>query len=312
MEIIKYNGAGNDFVMFDARKGASLPTDLFTPESIQSLCDRQNAWGGADGVIALREPETEGADFAMDYFNSDGSGGMMCGNGGRCIVAFAYDLGIVPGHASAGVCDANGNPAGGVCVFVFDAPDGCHHIGKVLETSPLNKKIEITIRHIDASLDDKDGNGIFVDSGTRHLVVFVPDSDAVDVAAEGARLRRLPQYGPIGVNVNFVQRLDNLHCNIRTFEKGVEAETLACGTGNVAAAVAMLLTDLNQRDDIGQAPGSCDDRQSVANVAPVRHILNAQGGVLEVQLYDIKAYTNKNGSLALSLEATLTGPTQRM
>lgn len=286
MEIIKYNGAGNDFVMFDARKGNTIPADLFTPGSIQSLCDRNNAWGGADGVIAIREPETEGADFAMDYFNSDGSGGMMCGNGGRCIVAFAYDLGVTPSSITDGVP-----------TYVFDAPDGCHHIGKVLESNPLDKKIEISIRHIDASLDDKDDNGIFVDSGTRHLVVFVPDTDAVDVAVEGARLRHQTQYGPIGVNVNFVQRLDSLHCNIRTFEKGVEAETLACGTGNVAAAVAMLLNDLAA----GQQA-----------LPAVRYTLNAKGGILEVKLYDIQAYTNKNGSLALSLEATLTGPTRRM
>lgn len=262
MEHFKYNGAGNDFFAIDARGGKSLPAGK---EWVVGLCDRNSQSGGSDGIIVLSDPETPGAQFSMGFFNPDGSSGMMCGNGGRCIVAFAADLGIKP------------SPEG---TYLFDAPDGCVHVGRVVSDKGDDKTISITMRDIEVSSVVRDENGVFADTGTRHLVVFVEDTESVDVMSEGGRLRNLPQYGPIGVNVNFVQPVPGGELRIRTFEKGVEGETLACGTGNVAAALAAKLF-LRDSDTF---------------------LLHARGGDLIVDF-------SKRADGVLSV--TLTGPTRK-
>ncbi len=210
MKMHKYHGAGNDFLIIDNRGGSFVPT----PGRVAMLCHRRTGVG-ADGLITLERSDR--APWGMRYFNSDGSGGMMCGNGGRCIAAFAHSLGLPMGE--------------------FEGPDGMHHATIVAAGGGSPTIVRLGMRDVEQVLDCSP-LGMFADTGTRHLVVPVADVARVDVAAEGARLRRHPQFAPQGVNVNFVQPCADGTLRIRTFEKGVEAETLACGTGITAAALA--------------------------------------------------------------------------
>lgn len=209
----KYHGAGNDFLLADNRSGSMS----LSSEQIRHLCARHTGFG-ADGVMLL---ESGGSSaFRMVFYNPDGSGGMMCGNGGRCIVAFAADLGIVkPGEP-----------------IVFEAPDGLHQ-AKILSEGTIRLKMK-DVTEIKRFAED--GN-IFIDTGTRHLVKFVSRLEEYPVLAEGRVLRNDPRFAPAGVNVNFVEPTledGQVVLNVRTFEKGVEDETLACGTGIVASALA--------------------------------------------------------------------------
>lgn len=220
MVFYKYHGAGNDFLIADGR---DKDIDL-TAQQIASVCDRHTGVG-ADGVMVLeRDPEL---DFRMRYYNSDGSGGMMCGNGGRCIVAFAADLGYT--H------------------FSFNAPDG-QHIAELIpgtEPSAAFSKTPRVVRLKMRDVSDAVPYGVdwFLDTGTRHLVHFVDNVADYDVTGEGRRLRHDPRFAPQGVNVNFVQvNVPGQEITVRTFEKGVEDETLACGTGIVASSLAAWLS----------------------------------------------------------------------
>ena len=220
MVFYKYHGAGNDFLIADGR---DENIDL-TAQQIASVCDRHTGVG-ADGVMVLeRDPEL---DFRMRYYNSDGSGGMMCGNGGRCIVAFAADLGFT--H------------------FSFNAPDG-QHIAELIpgtEPSAAFSKTQRVVRLKMRDVSDAEPYGAdwFLDTGTRHLVHFVDNVADYDVTGEGRRLRHDPRFAPQGVNVNFVQvNVPGQEITVRTFEKGVEDETLACGTGIVASSLATWLS----------------------------------------------------------------------
>ena len=176
---------------------------------------------GTDGLMVLG-PDAA-ADFRMEFYNPDGSGGMMCGNGGRCIVAFADALGLKP---------REGN------VFRFLAADG-PHTGEIIAREGGRKTVRL--RMIDVHEFHPALDGWFVDTGTRHVVRFVPDAEAVDVEAEGRRARWDPVFAPIGANANFVSVDADGTLRVRTFEKGVEAETLACGTGITASAIAAYL-----------------------------------------------------------------------
>lgn len=220
MVFYKYHGAGNDFLIADGR---DKNIDL-TAQQIASVCDRHTGVG-ADGVMVLeRDPEL---DFRMRYYNSDGSGGMMCGNGGRCIVAFAADLGFT--H------------------FSFNAPDG-QHIAELIPGTEPSAAFSRTPRVVrlkmrDVSDAEPYGADWFLDTGTRHLVHFVDNVADYDVTGEGRRLRHDPRFAPQGVNVNFVQvNVPGQEITVRTFEKGVEDETLACGTGIVASSLATWLS----------------------------------------------------------------------
>ena len=214
----KYHGAGNDFLIADNRDGKlSLKA-----ADVQRLCNRHTGFG-ADGAMLLES--SAGHDFRMVFFNPDGSGGMMCGNGGRCIVAFAADLGIVQA----------GKP------IVFEAPDGLHEAEITVNEYPC-KTVRLKMKNVSGIRVWPEEHSCFLDTGTRHLVKFVEGLQDCPVLSEGRRLRHDPRFAPVGTNVNFVEPEDRpgegtvLH--VRTFEKGVEDETLACGTGIVASALA--------------------------------------------------------------------------
>ena len=212
-KLYKFSGAGNDFVVIDGREGdVSAFREL---ARIEALCKEFKT----DGFMILGDGDAE-VDFTMEFYNPDGSGGMMCGNGGRCIVAFADYLGIRP---------ASGD------VFLFRAPDGLH-TGEILER-PEDGLWEVRIKMIDVHGITPMLGGLFLNTGTRHFVKFVDDVEKVDIDTEGKALRWDPAFAPVGTNVNFVHVApDGLH--VRTFEKGVEGETLACGTGLTASAIA--------------------------------------------------------------------------
>ena len=211
--IYHFSGAGNDFVVIDGRDGDV--SEYREVPRIEALCREHKT----DGLMILGSGDAE-VDFTMEFYNPDGSGGMMCGNGGRCIVAFADYLGIKP---------ADGE------VFLFRAPDGLH-TGEIL-ARPEADLWTVRIKMIDVQGITPMLGGYFLNTGTRHFVKFVDDVEMVDIDTEGKALRWDPAFAPIGTNVNFVHVApDGLH--VRTFEKGVEGETLACGTGLTASAIA--------------------------------------------------------------------------
>lgn len=201
----KYQGAGNDFVMIDDRNG-NFPAET---DIIQKMCDRHFGIG-ADGLILLQKDPS--ADFRMVYFNADGKIGSMCGNGGRCIVRFAENLGLINNKAE------------------FQASDGMH-------TAFVEKKL-IRLSMRDVEKIEKHPNHWFLDTGSPHHIEFVNDTQSVDVRTIGAEIRYGSPYFEKGSNVNFVQILNEDTIRIRTYERGVEDETLACGTGVTAAAIA--------------------------------------------------------------------------
>ena len=236
----KYHGAGNDFLIADNRDGHLSLSE----EVIRHLCDRHTGFG-ADGVMLLESGS--GKDFNMVYFNPDGSGGMMCGNGGRCIVAFAADCGAVSPDST----------------IVFDAADG-EHIASIPETGRKGEKtVRLKMKDVSGITAYPEEDGFFLDTGTRHYVKFVSGLADYPVLSEGPVLRHDSRFAPVGTNVNFVEVAggpastvrtictakgdsSTLEAEgqastvlaIRTFEKGVEYETLACGTGIVASAMA--------------------------------------------------------------------------
>ena len=210
MILYKYQGAGNDFLMADNREGRFV----LDAETVRSLCDRHYGIG-ADGMILLGT--APGYDFSMDFFNPDGSTGMMCGNGGRCAVAFAADLGLTG--------------------FDFIAPDGPHK-GEVLSSEGRTRTVRLEMKDVEGY--EIMGDKVFMDTGTRHLVVPVHGIGELDVYNEGRKLRYDSRFAPTGTNVDFIEwEGDILH--VRTYEKGVEGETLACGTGIVASALGAFI-----------------------------------------------------------------------
>ena len=246
-KLYKFSGAGNDFVVIDGREGDV--SEYREVARIEALCKEFKTDGlmilgpalrqaqgpdvaGTQGPVGeLVEPQGPDVDFTMEFYNPDGSGGMMCGNGGRCIVAFADYLGIRPScHPEL----AEGS-------YLFRAPDGLH-TGEILQRSGGSTGSPADLWEVRIKMIDVHGitpmlGGYFLNTGTRHFVKFVDDVEKVDVDQEGKALRWNPAFAPVGTNVNFVHVApDGLH--VRTFEKGVEGETLACGTGLTASAIA--------------------------------------------------------------------------
>ena len=227
--LYKFSGAGNDFVVIDGRNGG---VDEFrTVERIGELCREYKT----DGLMILTDSPVKPAndertpsnvvpfDFVMELYNPDGTGGMMCGNGGRCITAFADMLGLRPAAADG--------------TWHFLAPDGLH-VSRILAKE--SGKWTVRLKMIDVDGVTPMMGGYFLNTGTRHFVKFVDDVDAMDMERDAKPLRWDPAFQPIGTNVNFVERReDGLH--IRTYEKGVEGETLACGTGITATAIASVI-----------------------------------------------------------------------
>ncbi|WP_333601328.1 diaminopimelate epimerase [Flavobacterium sp.] len=205
----KYQGTGNDFVMIDNRQN-NFPKDNI--QLIEKLCDRRFGIG-ADGLILL-ENDTK-TDFRMVYYNSDGNESSMCGNGGRCIVAFAKSLKAIEDNETD-----------------FIATDGLHHAA-VLD----NGMISLQMKDVEEVKIESDY--VFLNTGSPHHVMLVDDLKNYDVKNIGAQIRYSDLYGKAGSNVNFVKQLGDNHFALRTYERGVEDETLSCGTGATAAAIAM-------------------------------------------------------------------------
>lgn len=205
----KYEGAGNDFILIDDRN------ELFKPDAtrIARLCDRHFGVG-ADGLMTLRRSAER--DAVMRYFNADGSEGEMCGNGGRCFALFAQHLGV-----------------GGNTKY-FDAMDGLHSAG-IREIDGPSGQIELGM--IDVSEIHSGAGWWFLNTGVPHYVELVEELAAVDVCDRGRKIRYDTERFPQGANVNFVQIMGNGTLSMRTYERGVENETLACGTGATAAAI---------------------------------------------------------------------------
>ena len=220
MTFFKYQGAGNDFLIADNRDGRLV----FSTQDIKDLCDRKYGFG-ADGLMLLETSKDH--DFRMVFYNPDGSGGMMCGNGGRCIVAFAARL------------MNEENPEAVKRTFTFEAADGLHQ-AEIIDCNETFTKMTVRLgmSDVNAIEDIKEENGYFLDTGTRHFVRFIESGlETSDITAEGKRLRHSNLFAPQGTNVDFVQHEQD-RLLVRTYEKGVEDETYACGTGIVASAIA--------------------------------------------------------------------------
>lgn len=247
----KYQGAGNDFLIADNRDGAITCHDgvlEWTQEgksctlSIESLCDRRYGIG-ADGLMLLES--SEDFDFRMVYFNSDGSGGMMCGNGGRCIVAFAADCGLRSFRFEA----ADGEHQAEILQGMPGLSDGAADSGCRVKTVRLKMKDVSQWTHYEL-LDGVSvpSEGYFLDTGTRHFVRMVSSLGTYPVVEHGRDIRyNGTQLQPVGANVNFVEPFPG-GISVRTYEKGVEDETFACGTGIVASCLAAYIASNGDED----------------------------------------------------------------
>ena len=202
----KYQGTGNDFIMVDNRQ---LIFSNNNAKFITSLCNRRFGIGG-DGLILLENDEM--SDFSMVYFNADGNEGSLCGNGARCTIAFAKYLNIITDST------------------VFKAADGLH------KASIHKDTVSLYMQDVNEIILKREA--VFLDTGSPHHVQIVDDIDGFDVFKEGKKIR-YGIYGQSGSNVNFVSQTDASSFSVRTYERGVENETLSCGTGVTAVALAM-------------------------------------------------------------------------
>lgn len=210
MEIIffKYQGTGNDFIMIDNRSLLFPKDDV---KLIKKMCDRRFGIG-ADGLILLEDDPQY--DFKMVYYNSDGNQSTMCGNGGRCIVRFAFDLQLITDKT------------------VFMAIDGVHHAAIIGD--------EVSLQMIDVHTVTKNEDGsLFLDTGSPHYVALVAQIDDFPIYDFGKKIRYSETYQPGGTNVNTVEKTGENNFKMRTYERGVEDETLSCGTGATAVAIAL-------------------------------------------------------------------------
>lgn len=243
----KYQGTGNDFVMIDNRLNIFPKNNT---KLIAFLCDRKFGIG-ADGLILLENHEKY--DFKMVYYNSDGNESSMCGNGGRCLVAFAKQLNVIQDKAA------------------FEAIDGYHYA-----TISLDETVSLQMK--DVSAIDVRENYTFLNTGSPHHVEVVEDLVNLDIKAVGSKIRYSDLYGKEGSNVNFVKQIGSDKFAVRTYERGVEDETLSCGTGVTAVAIAMYKENKTKANKIA---------------------LQVEGGQLEV------AFKEENGNFT---EVFLIGP----
>jgi diaminopimelate epimerase len=223
----KMSGAGNDFVVIDKKLNSNLGINK---EFIQKICDRRNGVG-ADGLITIEDSATH--NFIMNYYNSDGSTGSLCANGARCAILFASESGRLKSNNAE-----------------FISNDVAYK-GEVISNSEIKfylnppKKIKYNFK---IKAGGKLLNAHFADTGSPHVVIDVNESEgfltslnSIPVEKLGREIRYLPEFSPDGTNVNFIEVKDGA-VSIRTYERGVEAETLACGTGSVAAALICFVT----------------------------------------------------------------------
>lgn len=225
----KYQGTGNDFVFIDNRQ---LTFNKKDAKYIAFLCDRRFGVG-ADGLILLENDNT--TDFKMVYFNADGNESTMCGNGGRCIVAFAKYLNIIE-HKTT-----------------FMAIDGLHHA--------TIEKDYVKLQMQDVETIENYAEHTFLNTGSPHHVAMVTELKTFNVKEEGAKIRYAAPYNVAGSNVNFVEQVSDNTFGVRTYERGVEDETLSCGTGVTAVALAMHNKGIVAKNEV---------------------LLNVEGGVLKV------------------------------
>lgn len=242
LEFFKYQGTGNDFILVDNRKSAFNHNQ---GHIIAQLCDRRFGIG-ADGIMFLQDKE--GFDFEMVYYNSDGNPSSMCGNGGRCIVAFAKNLNVIDRETN------------------FLAVDGPHY-AKISEEGDY-----VSLQMIDVNTISKDGEAYVLNTGSPHFVLPTTGLSGKDVFHDGRSIRYNDTYKEKGINVNFVEEQGEGYF-VRTYERGVEDETYACGTGVTAVALAMS----KHKDQRGQIATS----------------IKVLGGDLQIKFkYDGTVFTN--------------------
>jgi diaminopimelate epimerase len=207
LHFYKYQGTGNDFVIMDNRSGE---LDGLTEEQVKFMCDRRFGIGG-DGLMLLNSHPQY--DFEMKYYNSDGRESSMCGNGGRCLVKFAHDIGMVKTN------------------YNFIAVDGKHD-------AKVNTDGTVSLKMNDVESINRVGQDFVLDTGSPHFVQLTGDVMDMDVFKKGREIRYSDEYKAKGINVNFVERtIDKDQIIVRTYERGVEDETFSCGTGVTAAAL---------------------------------------------------------------------------
>jgi len=206
LEFYKYQGTGNDFIVLDNRdnKYSGL-----TVKQVKHICDRRYGIG-ADGLMLLGAKA--GYDFEMIYFNADGNESSMCGNGGRCLTMFAYDIGI---HKT---------------LYKFMAPDGEH-----LADISIDKSVRLKMKDVDKV--EEHSTYAILNTGSPHFVKFATHVKDVDVVETGREIRNSAPFKEEGINVNFVENIDDDSIYVRTYERGVEDETYSCGTGVTACAL---------------------------------------------------------------------------
>lgn len=220
LNFVKMSGAGNDFIVFNNLDGK---LSFGVTNLVRKICRRRYSIG-ADGVLLLER--SDNYDFRMRYFNADGGEVEMCGNGGRCIARFAYEEGIVDKE------------------MVFESVAGVHRakiIGdnvKLGMTEPADLELDFEL-----IIDGKRYNACFLNTGVPHVIIFVDDLKNFDVHSIGRKIRYHDRFQPGGTNANFVKVVNQHTIQIRTYERGVEAETLACGTGSTAGAIISYLKE---------------------------------------------------------------------
>jgi diaminopimelate epimerase len=227
LRFTKMNGAGNDFILFDNRTG-DIDLDR---NQIAQLCDRHRGIG-ADGILLLEKPANR-ADFRMRYFNADGGEAEMCGNGARCFARFAIKVGGQKAKISFET------PAG----MISAEMKGDLVTLRMTEPTDLRLNVELPMEAAPRRFSqDQSATGAsrllhFINSGVPHVVIPVAKIDDADVRREGAAIRHHKMFSPNGTNVNFIEKRGPNKIAVRTYERGVEDETLACGTGIVASAL---------------------------------------------------------------------------
>ena len=223
IQFYKYHGTGNDFVIIDNRNG---DVDL-SKDHVAHICDRHFGVG-ADGLMLLELED--GYDFRMVYYNADGNESTMCGNGGRCITAFAQALNVIKDTAH------------------FVAIDGPHDA-----TINDDATISLGMQNV-KDITFNEGHAI-LNTGSPHFVKWVDNVIETDVYTEGKTIRNEEHFQPKGINVNFVEILNNGEINVRTYERGVENETLSCGTGVTASAIATVKNKTGDFNSSINTPG---------------------------------------------------------
>lgn len=257
----KWHGTGNDFILIDDREGHFPADDLAL---VRRLCDRHFGIG-SDGLILIQRPRGEEMDFHMEFFNPDGSKS-FCGNGSRC--AFACWSGLNGGRATAH----------------FTAIDGLH-TGGWSGMNGAGKEVAVSLGRVSHVQRGSHGTSVdFIHNGSPHELVWVEDPEAIDIMTEGRRRRYDPRNGEGGANVNFLRVVDG-EVRMRTYERGVEAETLSCGTGVVAAALSALDRRVVQAPVTVVAPGGTlkveaqrdgEGYDRIVLIGPAQHVFTGE------------------------------------